>query len=130
MIPASRAPKKRYSVFGIRFLVLAKRDRSDHPRSGIRFAVLANTEKGATRPAEHRRVSAANARRAVFGIRSSRRGSEVIARMPNSYDWTANSRLRVVRWALRRATIEECIWETLDSDRSRVAPISFMVISS
>ena len=43
---------------------------------------------------------------------------------------TANSFLRVFIWALSRATIEECIWETRDSDRSRVAPISFIVISS
>ena len=43
---------------------------------------------------------------------------------------TANSFLRVFIWALRRATIEECIWETRDSERSRVAPISFIVISS
>ena len=43
---------------------------------------------------------------------------------------TANSFLRVFIWALRRATMEECIWETRDSDRSSVAPISFIVISS
>ena len=42
----------------------------------------------------------------------------------------ANSFLRVFIWALRRATMEECIWETRDSDRSSVAPISFIVISS
>jgi hypothetical protein len=43
---------------------------------------------------------------------------------------TANSFLRVFIWALRRATMDECIWETRDSDRSNVAPISFIVISS
>jgi len=43
---------------------------------------------------------------------------------------TANSFLRVFIWALSRATMEECIWETRDSDRSSVAPISFIVISS
>ena len=42
----------------------------------------------------------------------------------------ANSFFLVFIWALRRATIDECIWETLDSDRSNVAPISFIVISS
>lgn len=43
---------------------------------------------------------------------------------------TENSFLRVFICALRRATIDECICETRDSERSRVAPISFMVISS
>jgi hypothetical protein len=33
-------------------------------------------------------------------------------------------------WALSRMMIEECIWLTRDSERSSVAPISFMVISS
>lgn len=41
-----------------------------------------------------------------------------------------NSRLRVLSWALSRARIDECICETRDSDKSSVAPISFIVISS
>jgi len=41
-----------------------------------------------------------------------------------------NSRFRVFIWAFSRATIDECICETRDSDKSRVAPISFIVISS
>ena len=41
-----------------------------------------------------------------------------------------NSFLRVFIWAFRRAMIDECICETRDSDKSSVAPISFMVISS
>jgi len=41
-----------------------------------------------------------------------------------------NSFFRLVIWALSRATIEECICETRDSDKSRVVPISFIVISS
>lgn len=43
---------------------------------------------------------------------------------------TANSFLRVFIWALSRARMDECICETRDSDRSSVAPISFIVISS
>ena len=33
-------------------------------------------------------------------------------------------------WLLRRARMEECIWLTRDSERSSVAPISFMVMPS
>jgi len=43
---------------------------------------------------------------------------------------TANSFFRVCIWAFRRSMIDECICETRDSDRSSVAPISFIVISS
>lgn len=50
---------------------------------------------------------------------------------PRVYDrLTENSFFLVFIWALRRWMIDECIWETRDSDRSSVAPISFMVISS
>ena len=44
--------------------------------------------------------------------------------------YAENSRLRVLSWAFRRRSIEECICETRDSDKSSVAPISFIVISS
>jgi len=40
------------------------------------------------------------------------------------------SSLRSFRFCFRRARMAECIWLTRDSERSRVAPISFMVISS
>ncbi len=41
-----------------------------------------------------------------------------------------NSLSLLAIWALRRMMMLECIWETRDSERSSVAPISFMVISS
>src|SRR4051794_34510827 len=44
--------------------------------------------------------------------------------------YVLNSGRRWANWAWRRATMLECIWLTRDSLRSRVAPISFMVMSS
>ena len=41
-----------------------------------------------------------------------------------------NSGRRVESWDWRRWMMDECIWETRDSLRSSVAPISFMVSSS
>jgi hypothetical protein len=41
-----------------------------------------------------------------------------------------NSSRQVSRLARRRSRMAECIWLTRDSERSRVAPISFIVISS
>src|SRR5262245_51096329 len=45
-------------------------------------------------------------------------------------DQLLNSPLRLARWAWSRATMLECIWLTRDSLRFKVAPISFIVISS
>jgi len=42
----------------------------------------------------------------------------------------ANSKLRPSSWLRSRSMMAECIWLTRDSERSRVAPISFIVISS
>ena len=51
--------------------------------------------------------------------------------IPDFQGWAgSSSRERCCIWALRRARMELCIWLTRLSERSRVAPISFMVISS
>ncbi len=43
---------------------------------------------------------------------------------------SSSSRILCCIWALSRARIDECIWLTRLSDRSSVAPISFIVIAS
>jgi len=45
-------------------------------------------------------------------------------------DQVPNSTRRSESWPLSRSMIELCIWLTRDSERSSVAPISFIVSSS
>ena len=49
---------------------------------------------------------------------------------PDQSPGARKSSMRSLSWTFRRAMIDECIWLTRDSERSRVTPISFMLSCS